>query len=97
MINTPPNGREDDNDILERLRHPEREALRHKPSKSLFVRNILNAVFILIALVAMVGILVDGKGGHIMRWYAVGLFAVIIKMAEVLLRMPGMKNKLRRQ
>lgn len=77
-------------DILERLRHPEREGERRKMSKNLFIRNILNVVFILIAIVAMIGILLDKA--HLTTWYAVGLFAVIIKMIEVMMRMPGMKK-----
>jgi len=89
MLNTPST---EDNDILERLRHPEREAQRHKMSRSLFVRNILNGVFIILAIIAMTGIVATGKNGNIMIWYALGLFAVVIKMVEVVLRMPGMKK-----
>jgi len=89
MLNTPST---EDNDILERLRHPEREAQRHKMSRSLFVRNILNGVFIILAIIAMTGIVATGKNGNIMTWYALGLFAVVIKMVEVILRMPGMKK-----
>jgi hypothetical protein len=39
----------------------------------------------------MIGILIDKA--HLMIWYAIGLFSVIIKMVEVMLRMPGIKNK----
>lgn len=59
-------------------------------TKNLFIRNILNGLFILIALVAMIGILVAKN--HLMVWYAIGLFAVLIKMVEVMLRMPGMRK-----
>ena len=59
-------------------------------SRNLFIRNILNVLFIIVALVAMVGILVSKE--HIMVWYVVGLFAVMIKMVEVMLRMPGFKK-----
>lgn len=83
----------DENDILERLRHPERERERRKVSRNLFIRNILNCIFILLAIVAMVGIVATGRGGDIMKWYALGLFAVVVKMAEVLMRMPGMKKR----
>ena len=89
MLNTP---QHDENDILERLRHPEREAERRKMSKNLFLRNILNSVFILIAIIAMVGIVFSDKMGNIYIWYGLGLFAVIIKMVEVMLRMPGLKK-----
>lgn len=89
MLNTPSN---EENDILERLRHPERESQRHKMSRGLFVRNILNSVFIILAVIAMTGIIATGKDGNIMTWYALGLFAVVVKMVEVVLRMPGMKK-----
>ena len=89
MLNTP---QHDENDILERLRHPEREAERRKMSKNLFLRNILNSIFILIAIIAMVGIVFSDTMGNIYIWYGLGLFAVIIKMVEVMLRMPGLKK-----
>ena len=49
---------QEENDILERLKHPEREPERRKMTRNLFIRNVLNSVFILMALVAMVGLLV---------------------------------------
>lgn len=80
-------------DILERLRHPEKEQEKRKISRNLFVRNILNSIFILLALVAMIGILVTPVGPGIMIWYGVGLFAVVVKMAEAVMRMPGIGRK----
>lgn len=78
-------------DWLERLKHPERkEPKRRRMTRNLFIRNILNALFIIVALVAMIGIIVAKE--HVMVWYSVGLFAVIIKMVEVMLRMPGIKK-----
>ncbi len=60
MLNNP--YQHDDRDILERLRHPERETERRKMSRNLFLRNILNSLFILLAVVAMGGILLaDAK------------------------------------
>ncbi len=59
-------------------------------TRNLFIRNILNALFIIVALVAMIGIIVAKE--YVMVWYSVGLFAVIIKMVEVMLRMPGIKK-----
>lgn len=89
MLNNP--YQHDDRDILERLKHPERETERRKMSRNLFLRNILNSLFILLAVVAMGGILLaDTK--NMMPWYIVGLFAVIVKMVEVMLRMPGIKK-----
>lgn len=79
-----------DSDILEQLRHPEQRRQKQQMSRNLFIRNILNVLFIIVALVAMVGILVSKE--HIMVWYVVGLFAVMIKMVEVMLRMPGLKK-----
>ena len=81
---------DNDKDILERLKHPEQEADKRKNSKNLFVRNILNSLFILIAVIAMIGITVsDKEGSHLMTWYGLGLFAVVVKMVEVMLRMTG--------
>ena len=81
---------DNDKDILERLKHPEQEADKRKISKNLFVRNILNILFILMAVIAMIGITVsDKEGSHLMTWYGLGLFAVVVKMVEVMLRMTG--------
>ena len=73
-----------ENDILRRLQHPEEAHQRKRMTKNLFIRNILNGLFI------MIGILVAKN--HLMVWYAIGLFAVLIKMVEVMLRMPGMRK-----
>ena len=81
---------DNDTNILDRLQHPEREHNKKRMTRNLFLRNILNCIFIIVALIAMIGILADKS--HIMLWYAVGLFAVIIKMVEVMLRMPGIKK-----
>lgn len=90
MINRPT---DEESDILERLRHPEREAGRRKVGKDLMVRNILNSVFILLAVVAMTGIVVASYTDRsLMVWYGLGLFAVLIKMIEVVLRMPGLRK-----
>ena len=80
-------------DILERLRHPEREASRRQKDKHFHLRNSLNLVFILLAIAAMIGIVVTPAGGNLMPWYGTGLFAVLVKMVEVMFRMPGMKKK----
>lgn len=84
----------EENDILERLRHPEREAERRRPSRDLYLRNVLNSIFIIVALVAMVGILIANIQGTSTRWcLVVGLIAVLIKMLEVMIRMPHMLRK----
>lgn len=74
---------------LEYIR-PKRQLQEKRMTRNLFIRNILNALFIIIALIAMIGIIVAKE--HIMVWYTVGLFAVLIKMVEVMLRMPGLKK-----
>lgn len=90
MLHSPFNN---EDDILERLQHPEREAEKRKMSRNLFIRNILNSLFILLAIIAMIGITVaDKEGGHLMMWYGVGLFAVVVKMIEVMLRMTGTRK-----
>lgn len=87
MINYPFSNKKD---ILERLRDSQNAENNKRKTNKLFIRNILNGIFILVALIAMIGILADGK--HVMIWYSVGLFAVVIKMVEVVLRMPGIKK-----
>ncbi len=91
MFNNPFADR-DDKEILHRLQHPEEETEQRKMSRNLYLRNILNTLFIILSLVAMIGIVVSDKGRGLMVWYGVGLFAVIIKMIEAVLRMPGMKK-----
>lgn len=84
---------EQDTDILERLKHPENEGERRKMDRMLYIRNVLNSIFILLALIAMGGIgLHLGKTPPI--WcYILALVAVIFKMAEAALRMPSMLRK----
>ena len=62
MINSSTNNT---SDWLERLKHPERkEPKRRRMTRNLFIRNILNALFIIVALVAMIGIIVAKE--HVM-------------------------------
>ncbi len=60
----------------------------------LFLRNILNSIFIILAILAMIGVLIFNSGT---LWlsisYGVGIVAVLVKMVEVMLRMPGMKKQ----
>ena len=80
-------------DILERLAHPEREQERRKMSRMLYIRNVLNSVFILLAVIAMIGIGLSW-GETTPAWCLyLALIAVIIKMAEAALRMPSMLRK----
>ena len=79
-----------DSDILERLAHPEREHARKKMSRILLIRNILNILFMLTALATMICIGLHFNEPETPLWcYVLGIVAVIIKMCEALLRMPG--------
>lgn len=52
------------------------------------IRNVLNAVFILLSLVAMVGIGITMSEPTIPFWcYVVAIIAVIVKMVESVIRM----------
>ncbi len=60
----------------------------------LFLRNILNSIFIILAILAMIGVLVfKSESFWLTISYAVGIVAVLVKMVEVMLRMPGMKKQ----
>lgn len=80
-------------DILERLAHPEREQERRKMSRMLYIRNVLNSIFIILAVIAMIGIGLSW-GDTTPSWCLyLALMAVLIKMAEAALRMPSMLRK----
>ena len=80
-------------DILERLAHPEREQERRKMSRMLYIRHMLNSVFILLSVIAMIGIGLSW-GDVTPSWcLIIALIAVIVKMAEAALRMPSMLRK----
>ena len=80
-------------DILERLAHPEREQERRKMSRMLYIRNVLNSIFIILAVIAMIGIGLSW-GDVTPSWcLIIALIAVIVKMAEAALRMPSMLRK----
>ena len=80
-------------DILERLAHPEREQEGRKMSRMLYIRNVLNSVFILLSVIAMIGIGLSW-GDVTPSWcLIIALIAVIVKMAEAALRMPSMLRK----
>ncbi len=58
--------------------------------KNLFLRNVLNGIFMLIAAVGMIGMWLFPD--YTTHCYILCLIAVCIKMVEVMLRMPGMKK-----
>lgn len=89
---------QDENDILERLKHPEREAERPERDKLFLLRNVLNIIFILMALVAMIGIAFSWYSTADVTWcYILGLCAVFVKMVEAMFRMPHMLKKTSRR
>lgn len=70
-------------------------AEERRQRKMLVIRNWLNSIFIALALVAIIGVLVFKAGDPWLYYsYGVAVLAVIIKMVEVLFRMPGIGNKL---
>lgn len=84
-----------DNDILERLKHPEREPERRRTGRNLFLRNVLNAVFMIMAAAAMVGIAVNWDSREDAMWcYILGLLAVVVKMAEACCACPTCSKNL---
>ena len=64
-----------------------------RESKMLIIRNWLNTIFIVLALVAIVGVLIF-KGGErgLYISYGIAVLAIIIKMVEALFRMPGFRQ-----
>lgn len=57
------------------------------------LRNTLNIVFMLLALVAMIGVIVCKSSIGQNICYGLALLAVIIKIIEVFFRMPGLTRK----
>ena len=59
------------------------------------IRNWLNSIFIVLALLAIAGVLYFKAGERgLMISYGIGVLAVLIKMVEAMFRMPGIFNKL---
>ncbi len=88
-----PHGTEGEPVALKMLREKREERLAQRRSGNLRLRNALNAVFILMALVAMVGVTTAAlRGGSLTPWYSTALAAVLVKMAEVAIRLPAMKK-----
>lgn len=76
-------------EIEEQIKEQRRER------RMLIIRNWLNSAFILLAVIAMVGIVYFKKDepGYYYS-YGVAVVGVIIKMIEALFRMPGFGRKL---
>ena len=61
----------------------------------LVIRNWLNSIFIVLALLAIAGVLYFKAGERgLMISYGIGVLAVLLKMVEAMFRMPGIFNKL---
>ena len=61
----------------------------------LILRNWLNGVFMLLALIAIIGVLLF-KASDIRLYisYGIAILAILVKMVEAIFRMPGIFNKL---
>lgn len=70
-------------------------AEQKRQRKMLVIRNWLNSIFIFLSIIAIIGVLVF-KAGNLYLYYSYGVavLAVIIKMVEVMFRMPGIGSKL---
>ena len=72
----------------------EQQELRRQ-HRILVIRNWLNSIFIVLALLAIAGVLYFKAGERgLMISYGIGVLAVLIKMVEAMFRMPGIFNKL---
>ena len=72
----------------------ELQAMRRE-RRNLIMRNWLNGLFIVLALIAIVGVLYfrAGERGLILS-YGIAILAIIVKMVEAIFRLPGVFNKL---
>ena len=78
-------------------RQKQRDELQElrRQHRILVIRNWLNSIFIVLALLAIAGVLYFKAGGRgLMISYGIGVLAVLIKMVEAMFRMPGIFNKL---
>ena len=78
-------------------RQKQRDELQElrRQHRILVIRNWLNSIFIVLALLTIAGVLYFKAGERgLMISYGVGVLAVLIKMVEAMFRMPGIFNKL---
>ncbi len=81
----------------QRSRKKQRDELQElrRQHRILVIRNWLNSIFIVLALLAIAGVLYFKVGERgLMISYGIGVLAVLIKMVEAMFRMPGIFNKL---
>lgn len=75
---------------IERRRREEKRA-----RKFLILRNWLNIVFILLSIIAIVGVLYfDKTDKRIAYAYGTAVLAIFFKMVEALFRLPGIGRKI---
>ncbi len=78
-------------------RQKQRDELQElrRQHRILVIRNWLNSIFIVLALLAIASVLYFKAGERgLMISYGIGVLAVLIKMVEAMFRMPGIFNKL---
>ena len=81
----------------QRSRKKQRDELQElrRQHRILVIRNWLNSIFIVLALLAIACVLYFKAGERgLMISYGIGVLAVLIKMVEAMFRMPGIFNKL---
>ena len=72
----------------------ELQAMRRE-RRNLSIRNWLNGLFIVLALIAIVGVLYFRAGERgLTLSYGIAILAIIVKMVEAIFRLPGVFNKL---
>ena len=72
----------------------ELQAMRRE-RRNLIIRNWLNGLFIVLALIAIVGVLYFRAGDRgLTISYGIAILAIIVKMVEAIFRLPGVFNKL---
>lgn len=72
----------------------ELQAMRRE-RRNLIIRNWLNGLFIVLALIAIVGVLYFRAGERgLTLSYGIAILAIIVKMVEAIFRLPGVFNEL---
>lgn len=63
--------------------------------RNLIIRNWLNGVFLVLAILSIIGVLAFDAGDvRLYISYGIAILAILIKMVESIFRMPGIFNKL---
>lgn len=76
----------------DRLEHDKIEKQHTISNSNLLIRNILNIIFIILSIIAMVCVFFSQEIGNLYFGYGIGLFAIVIKMIEIVFRMPGLRK-----